>query len=165
MEPIYGKNNKRSCLSNTTSSATRREIPPRWLPGAPCPGTRLPTPSTIEFLGGTYTVSHPDFTITGPTPLTNPERILFLRYLLDGAYALPGGEYLTYREFPLGGSLPPAVYRAVHQALCLFLRLQAGAAAAGHGAHGRPSPSPRATWLRADPDAGPHHALSAVGGG
>lgn len=56
----------------------------------------------LEFLGGTYTVSHPDFTITGPIPLSNPERILFLRYLLDGAYAMPSGEYLTYREFPWG---------------------------------------------------------------
>ena len=56
----------------------------------------------LSFMGGTYTVSHPEFTITGPTPLSNPERILFLRYLLDGAYALPSGEYLTYREFPWG---------------------------------------------------------------
>ena len=57
---------------------------------------------TMELLGEHFTVSHPDFTIAGPAPLTNAERILFLRYLLDGRYAIPGGTYLTYREFPWG---------------------------------------------------------------
>lgn len=58
--------------------------------------------ATMELLGDKFTVSHPDFTVVGPTPLTNGERILFLRYLLDGRYAMPGGHYLTYREFPWG---------------------------------------------------------------
>ena len=57
---------------------------------------------TMELLGEKFTVSHPDFTIVGPSPLSNGERILFLRYLLDGRYAMPGGQYLTYREFPWG---------------------------------------------------------------
>ena len=57
---------------------------------------------TMELLGEKFTVSHPDFTIVGPSPLSNGERILFLRYLLDGRYAMPGGQHLTYREFPWG---------------------------------------------------------------
>ena len=56
----------------------------------------------IVLLGETFTVSHPDFTIVGPSPLTNAERILLLRYLTDGRSALPGGAYLPYREFPWG---------------------------------------------------------------
>ena len=57
---------------------------------------------TMELLGERYSVSHPDFTIVGPGPLTNAERILFLRYLLDGRCVPPGGQYLTYRELPWG---------------------------------------------------------------
>lgn len=57
---------------------------------------------TMELLGEKYTVSHPDFTVVGPSPLTNAERILLLRFLVDGQYALPSGQYLTYREFPWG---------------------------------------------------------------
>ena len=57
---------------------------------------------TMNLLGELFLVSHPDYTIVGPTPLTNAERILFLRYLLDGRKAQPLGQYLTYREFPWG---------------------------------------------------------------
>ena len=57
---------------------------------------------SMELMGERFTVSHPDFTIVGPTPLSSAERILFLRYLLDGRRAAPGGQYLTYREFPWG---------------------------------------------------------------
>ena len=39
---------------------------------------------TMNLLGEQFLVSHPDYTIVGPSPLTNTERILFLRYLLDG---------------------------------------------------------------------------------
>ena len=40
--------------------------------------------------------------MVGPAPLTNAERILLLRYLLEGHHVQPGGEYLTYRDFPWG---------------------------------------------------------------
>ena len=53
-------------------------------------------------MGDTYTISHPDFEVTGKCPPTNAERILFLRHMLDGRNAVPGGKYLTYREFPWG---------------------------------------------------------------
>lgn len=56
----------------------------------------------LTLLGEEFTVSHPDYTVVGPSPLSNAERILFLRYLLDGRHAIPGGTYLTYREFPWG---------------------------------------------------------------
>ena len=56
----------------------------------------------MTLLGETYSVSHPDFTVVGPAPLTDAERILLLRYLVDGQYAMPSGQYLTYREFPWG---------------------------------------------------------------
>ena len=56
----------------------------------------------LTLLGETFTVSHPGFTIVGPAPLTDAERILVLRYLTDGRHAMPSGEYLPYREFPWG---------------------------------------------------------------
>lgn len=57
---------------------------------------------TMNLLGEQFLVSHPDYMIVGPSPLTNAEKILFLRYLLDGRKAQPLGQYLTYREFPWG---------------------------------------------------------------
>ena len=52
---------------------------------------------TIRLLGRQYTISHPDLTITGETPVSNPERILFLRYLLDGQAAAAAGKFLAYQ--------------------------------------------------------------------
>ena len=49
----------------------------------------------MGLLGEMFTVSHPDFTVVGPSPLTNAERILLLRYLVDGRAAVSGGQYLT----------------------------------------------------------------------
>ena len=57
---------------------------------------------TFPLLGDEYKISHPDFVVTGERVPTNAERILFLRYLLDGKSAMPGGNYMTYREFPWG---------------------------------------------------------------
>ena len=57
---------------------------------------------TITLLGESFSLSHPDFAASGDREPTNPERILFLRYLLDVRYAEPSGAYLTYREFPWG---------------------------------------------------------------
>lgn len=56
----------------------------------------------MRLLGQQYAVSHPELTVTGDIPVTNPERILFLRYLLDGRAAAPTGKFLAYQEFPWG---------------------------------------------------------------
>ena len=55
---------------------------------------------TARLLGEQYTLSHPDLTIAGE--VSNPERILFLRYLLDGRAAAASGKFLAYQEFPWG---------------------------------------------------------------
>jgi len=102
MEPIYGKNNKEELplefylekfrAGDIAEMAARCDLPYNG------------ELRTVDFtlLGETFSVSHPDFTIVGPRDVTNPERILFLRYLLDGRCAMAGGQYLTYREFPWG---------------------------------------------------------------
>ena len=102
MEPIYGKNNKEELPLEYYLKRYQEGDPAEMARRCALPWNGETNTLELEFLGGTYTVSHPDYTITGPTPLSNPERILFLRYLLDGAYAMPSGEYLTYREFPWG---------------------------------------------------------------
>ena len=57
---------------------------------------------TFPLLSEEYKISNPDFVITGTRVPSNAERILFLRYLLDGKSAMPSGQYLPYREFPWG---------------------------------------------------------------
>ena len=57
---------------------------------------------TFPLLGEEYKITHPDFVVTGTRIPSNAERILFLRYLLDGRSAMPSGQYLPYREFPWG---------------------------------------------------------------
>lgn len=100
MESFYGKNNKEE-LPLEFYLAKFREGDPLEM-AARCD---LPFDGkwfTTTLMGDGFSVSHPDFTIVGNREPTNPERILFLRYLLDGQYSLPGGQYLTYREFPWG---------------------------------------------------------------
>ena len=100
MEPIYGKNNKEE-LPLEYYLAKYRQADPEEMAlrcRLPFDGQRF----TLTLMGDTFSVSHPGFAIQGPRELSNPERILFLRYLLDGTYTAPGGEYLTYREFPWG---------------------------------------------------------------
>ena len=100
MEPIYGKNNKEE-LPLEFYLAKFQEGDPQEMAdrcALPYDGKRF----TIHLMGDTFTISHPDFAIQGDREPTNPERILFLRYLLDGRYVAPSGAYLTYREFPWG---------------------------------------------------------------
>ena len=100
MEPIYGKNNKEELPLEFYLSRYKERDPEEI--AARCGLAYDGTAFTIRFLGGDYRVSFPDFEISGPMELRNPERILFLRYLLDGRKADPTGRYLTYREFPWG---------------------------------------------------------------
>ena len=100
MEPIYGKNNKEE-LPLEYYLAKFREGDPQEMAdrcALPFDGKRF----TIHLLGDTFTVSHPDYDIQGDREPTNPERILFLRYLLDGKFTPPTGVFRTYREFPWG---------------------------------------------------------------
>ena len=100
MEPIYGKNNKEE-LPLEFYLAKFREGDPQEMAdrcALPFDGKRF----TIHLLGDTFTVSHPDYDIQGDREPTNPERILFLRYLLDGKFTPPTGVFRTYREFPWG---------------------------------------------------------------
>ena len=100
MEPIYGKNNKEE-LPLEYYLAKFREGDPQEMAdrcALPFDGKRF----TIHLLGDTFTISHPDYDIQGDREPTNPERILFLRYLLDGKFTPPTGAFRTYREFPWG---------------------------------------------------------------
>lgn len=100
MEPIYGRNNKEELPLAYYLEKFRAGDPAEM--ASRC---RLPFDGkyfTITLMGEGFTVSHPDFAIAGDREPTNPERILFLRYLLDGRYVEPSGAYLTYREFPWG---------------------------------------------------------------
>lgn len=102
MEPIYGKNNKEELPLEFYLQKFREGDPADMAARCALPYDGASRTITMNLLGEEFLVTHPDFTIVGPTPLTNPERILFLRYLLDGRYSLPMGHYLTYREFPWG---------------------------------------------------------------
>lgn len=102
MEPIYGKNNKEELPLAYYRRHYREGDPREMARRCALPWDEAAGALSLTFLGGTYAVSHPDFTITGPTPLRNQEQILFLRYLLDGVFVPPSGAYLTYREFPWG---------------------------------------------------------------
>ena len=102
MEPIYGKNNKEELPLEFYLAKFKEGNPADIAARCALPYDEANGVLTMDLLGDVFSVSHPDFTIVGPRPLTNPERILFLRYLVDGSYALPSGQYLTYREFPWG---------------------------------------------------------------
>jgi len=102
MEPIYGKNNKEELPLEFYLQKFREGDPAEMAARCALPYDGERRAITMNLLGEEFIVTHPDFTIVGPSPLTNPERILFLRYLLDGRYSLPMGQYLTYREFPWG---------------------------------------------------------------
>ena len=102
MEPIYGKNNKEELPLEFYVKRFQAGDPAEMAVRCALPWDEETKTIAMTLLGEPFTVSHPDFTVAGPRALSNPERILFLRYLLDGAYAMPSGEYLTYREFPWG---------------------------------------------------------------
>ena len=84
MEPIYGKNNKEELPLEFYLKRYQEGDPAEMALRCALPWNEDTRTLELSFMGGTYTVSHPEFTITGPTPLSNPERILFLRYLLYG---------------------------------------------------------------------------------
>jgi len=102
MEPVYGKNNMEELPLEYYLEKYKAADPAEMAARCGLVYDEETGTITMELLGYIYAVTHPDFTIVGPTTLTNKERILFLRYLLDGSHTSPAGEYLTYREFPWG---------------------------------------------------------------
>ena len=102
MEPVYGKNNKEELPLEYYVERFKAADPLEIAQRCALPYDEESHTFTFPLLGDTYTISHPDFEVTGKCPPTNAERILFLRHMLDGRNAVPGGKYLTYREFPWG---------------------------------------------------------------
>ena len=102
MEPVYGKNNKEELPLEYYVERFKTADPLEIAQRCALPYDEESRTFTFPLLGDTYTISHPDFEVTGKCPPTNAERILFLRHMLDGRNAVPGGKYLTYREFPWG---------------------------------------------------------------
>ena len=104
MEPIYCKNNKEELPLEFYVKRFQAGDPAEMAARCALPWDEETKTIAMTLLGEPFTVSHPDFTVAGPRALSNPERILLLRYLLDGRCAMPTGQYLTYREFPWGRS-------------------------------------------------------------
>lgn len=102
MEPVYGKNNKEELPLEYYVERFKAADPLEIAQRCALPYDEESHTFTFPLLGDTYTISHPDFEVTGKCPPTNAERILFLRHMLDGRNAVSGGKYLTYREFPWG---------------------------------------------------------------
>ena len=99
---FFGKNNKEELPLEFYLEKFQAADPAEMAERCALPYDASSCTITMNLLGEEFAVTHPAFTIVGPTPLTNPERILLLRYLVDGRAAAPGGQYLTYREFPWG---------------------------------------------------------------
>ena len=102
MEPIYGKNNKEELPLEHYLARFRQGDPREMALRCNLPYDEATRTCSMELLGAAYAVTHPDFTVIGGRPLANNERILFLRYLLDGRFVPAGGTYQTYREMPWG---------------------------------------------------------------
>lgn len=102
MEPIYHKNNKEDRPLEHYLALFRSGDPAEMAQRCARTYDAETGAITMDLLGETFTVTHPDFAVAGPRELTNPERILFLRYLLEGRSAMAQGKFLTYREFPWG---------------------------------------------------------------
>lgn len=102
MEFNYGKNNKEELPLEYYIEKYRQTDAQEIAERCALPYNEETKTFTFTLLGEEYHISHPDFVITGERTPTNPERIMFLRYLLDGRSTMPGGQYLTYREFPWG---------------------------------------------------------------
>ena len=102
MEPIYGKNNKEELPLEFYIERYRETDPLEIAQRCGLPFDEAAGTFTFPLLGDTYTISHPDFEVTGERTPTNAERILFLRHMLDGHSVSPSTTFLTYREFPWG---------------------------------------------------------------
>ena len=99
---FYGKNNKEELPLEFYLEKFRALDPAETAERCGLPYDGETGTFTMNLLGDRFPVTWPDFQISGPVELTNPERILLLRYLVDGRRTDPTGSFLTYREFPWG---------------------------------------------------------------
>lgn len=102
MEPIYGKNNKEELPLEYYIERYKQTDAHEIAARCALPYNEETHTFTFPLLGNEYTISHPDYNVTGDREPSNAERILFLRYMLDGRSAVSGGNYLPYRDFPWG---------------------------------------------------------------
>lgn len=102
MEPVYGKNNKEERPLAHYLERYRAADPGEMSVRCGLPWDDKTRQFSLTFLGEQFTLTHPEFVVEGPRTLTNAERILLLRYLLEGRAAPAGGRWLTYREVPWG---------------------------------------------------------------
>jgi hypothetical protein len=60
---------------------------------------------SLRIMGNEYKVEFPDFSLVDSNGIENQrgyEKILFIRYLCEGRYAISTGKQLSYREIPWG---------------------------------------------------------------
>ena len=76
MEPIYGKNNKEELPLEFYLKRFQAGDPAEMAQRCALPYDRETGTITMDLLGETFSVSHPDFTVVGPTLLSNGERII-----------------------------------------------------------------------------------------
>jgi hypothetical protein len=74
----------------------------------------------LTVFGYALAVKHPEFDIIAPDGapeilVSHAARILVIRYLLEGSYAMPRGTFLSYREIPWG-----SVYERNFQGRCVM---------------------------------------------
>ena len=153
MEAIYGKNNKEELPLEFYVKRFQAGDPAEMAARCALPWDEETKTIAMTLLGEPFTVSHPDFTVAGPRALSNPERILLLRYLLDGRCAMPTGQYLTYRSSPGGrstSSSSPAGASSASPSPTAGNR----AAAGRYGEDARRGPGPERCGLPGGADAG-----------
>lgn len=102
MGPVYEKNNKEERPLAHYLERYGAAVPGEMSARCGLPWDEEKRRFSLTFLGERFTLTHPEFAVEGPRPVTNAERILFLRYLLEGRAAPAGGRWLTYREVPWG---------------------------------------------------------------
>jgi len=66
----------------------------------------------IQYMSGTYKISYPDFAVE--PNVSNAEKILLLRFLIEGKVISPSGNFITFREAPKA-----AIYNANFQGRCI----------------------------------------------
>jgi len=128
MEPVYGKNNKEELpleyYIERYKTTDAHEIAARCA----LPYDEETHTFTFPLLGDTYTISHPDFVVTGERTPTNTERILFLRRIMAEMPADPTPYYERTRVVGLNYNYDKyLLYYGIRQSGVKIVNLPAGA--------------------------------------